>query len=272
MLTVAAERRWRWIAAAAALGMLGLSLSGGPLGGMSRAWALLLGGAFVLLAVWRPGWSVIARAMTAVAVAGVAATLWLGFSGEWRALDGRIGEQLVQVSERTFATAQERSPESPWITDLASAARQVAELQAELFPGLLALQSLAALGLVSWLISSFRRHEEGLFTVHPWREFRFNDQLVWMLIVGLALVLLPLGEGPNRVGYNAIVFMAALYALRGVGVFLFLSVGASSLLMIVFGAVAAIFLYPLILSAAILLGLGDTWLDVRGRAVAASRP
>ena len=70
---------------------------------------------------------------------------------------------------------------------------------------------------------------------------------------------------------NAVMFMAALYALRGVGVFLFLSKGASSFFMIVFGTLAAIFLYPLILGAAILIGLGDTWLDVRGRAVAASR-
>ena len=110
-----------------------------------------------------------------------------------------------------------------------------------------------------------------MFTVRPWREFRFNDQLVWLLIAGLALVLLPLGPVETRVGYNLILFMTVLYALRGVGVFLFLAVGASSLLMIVFGALAAIFLYPLILGAAILIGLGDTWLDVRGRAVAASR-
>jgi hypothetical protein len=271
MLVVPVERRWRWIVAALALGMLGFSLSGGALGGMSRAWALLAGGAFILLAVWRPGWGVFPRALFAVGVAACAAALWFGVSGEWQTVDTLVREQLAETSERTFAAARESSPESPWIDDLGAAARQVAVLQADLFPALVALQSLAALALAAWLVSSFRGHAAGAFLVRPWREFRFNDQLVWLLIGGLALVLLPLGEGATRAGVNAIVFMAALYALRGVGVFLFLSVGASSLLMIVFGALAAIFLYPLILAAAILVGLGDTWLDVRGRAVAASR-
>lgn len=271
MLTVALERRWRWIVAGLAVGMLGLTTIGGPLGQISRAWALLLGGAFVLVAVWRPGWGVLPRALAAVGAAAAAGGLWVGLSGGWQPLDTRVREELVAMADRTFEAARQASPESPWVGDLAEAARQMAELQANLFPGLLALQSLAALGLASWLVARFRRREADPFTVHPWREFRFNDQLVWLLIVGLALMLLPVGAIATRLGYNAVVFMAALYALRGVGVFLFLSVGASSLFMIVFGTLAAVFLYPLILGAAILIGLGDTWLDVRGRAVAASR-
>ncbi|HEX6068174.1 MAG TPA: DUF2232 domain-containing protein [Longimicrobiaceae bacterium] len=271
MLTVALERRWRWIVAGLALGMLGLTTIGGPLGQISRAWALLLGGAFVLVAVWRPGWGVLPRALAAVGAAAAAGGLWVGLSGGWQPLDTRVREELVAMADRTFEAARQASPESPWVGDLAEAARQMAELQANLFPGLLALQSLAALGLASWLVARFRRREADPFTVRPWREFRFNDQLVWLLIAGLALMLLPLGAVATRLGYNAVVFMAALYALRGVGVFLFLSVGASSLFMIVFGTLAAVFLYPLILGAAILIGLGDTWLDVRGRAVAASR-
>jgi hypothetical protein len=271
MLTVALERRWRWVVAGLAIGMLGWSTIGGALGEISRAWALLLGGAFVLAAVWRPGWGVLPRALAAVGAAAGAGALWVGLSGGWQPLDTRVREELLAMADRTFEAARQASPESPWVGDLAEAARQMAELQADLFPGLLALQSLAALGLASWLVARFRRREGDPFTVRPWREFRFNDQLVWLLIAGLTLMLLPLGAVATRLGYNAVVFMAALYALRGVGVFLFLSVGASSLFMIVFGTLAAVFLYPLILGAAILIGLGDTWLDVRGRAVAASR-
>jgi len=271
MLSVTVDHRWRWIIAGAALGAIGLSFSGGPLGEMSRGWSLLLGGAFVLVAAWRPGWGVLSRALVALAVAALIAGLWIGVSGDWQALDTLVREQLVAMSERTFDAARMRSPDSPWIAELGAAARQMALLQANLFPGLLALQSLAALGLVSWLVARFRRQDGDPFEVRPWREFRFNDQLVWLLIGGLALVLLPVGAIATRLGYNAMVFMAAMYALRGIGVFLFLSVGASSLLMIVFATLAAIFLYPLILGAAILVGLGDTWLDVRGRAAAASR-
>lgn len=266
------ERRWRSTLAALAVGALGLSLTAGPLGGISRGWALLLGGAFLLCSLWRPAWPVFARSMAAAAAAMVVAGGWLGLSGEWRALDATVRRQLTEMADRTFAAAQEGAPESPWVHELAAAAGQVAELQADLFPALVVLQSLAALALAAWIVSTFRDAGPGPFRVMPWREFRFNDQLVWLLIAGLAMVLLPLGEGARLAGLNVTVFMTALYALRGVGVFLFLAAGGSSLLMIVFGTLAAIFLYPLILGAAILLGLGDTWLDVRGRAVAASRP
>ena len=272
LLLTAAGRRWRWIAGGVLLGMSGLVLATGPLGGISRGWALLVGGAFVLVTVVRPAWSVLPRALASLAGAGAAAAAWLGLSGQWLRLDRLIREHLERVSEMTFAAVREGASDSPLLTELASAAGQVAELQALLFPALIGLQTLAALALGSWVVSSFSGHGLAGFVVRPWREFRFNDQLVWLLIGGLALVLLPLSSLAERAGYNAIVFMAALYALRGVGVVLFVSVGASRLLMIMVGALATLFLYPLVLVAAILIGLGDTWLDVRGRAMAASRP
>jgi hypothetical protein len=85
------------------------------------------------------------------------------------------------------------------------------------------------------------------------------------------LVVLPLGELASRLGYNALLFMGALYALRGLGVFVFLSGGAPSFLTIVFVGLAVVFLYPLVLTAVLLVGVGDTWLDVRARAAMAER-
>lgn len=270
LLATPVERRWRWIAGGVLLGMLGLAAGAGSIGGFSRAWALLVGSVFLAITFWRPRWPVLKRSLTALAAAGSLVAAGLGISGAWRTVDQSVRQYLAEVSSRAFAAARESAPEAGFLQELASAAGQVAQLQAELFPALIALQTLAALGLAAWLVSSFLGHREPRMTLRPWREFRFNDQLVWVLIAGLALVLLPLGEGAARVGYNAVFFMAVLYALRGIGVFLFVSVGASRLVMLIFGALAAIFLYPLILGAAILLGLGDTWLDVRGRAIAAS--
>lgn len=271
LLLASGGRRWRWLAGGVLLGMAGLALTAGPLGGVSRGWALLVGGAFALVTLVRPVWSVLTRALVTTAVAAAAAAVWLGVSGRWSTLDALVREHLDRVAEMTFTAAREGAPDSALLNELAGAAAQVAELQATLFPSLVALQTLAALALAAWAVSSFSSHQLPAFVVRPWREFRFNDQLVWLLIGGLALVLLPLGDAAARVGYNAIVFMTALYALRGVGVVLFVSVGASRLLMFVLGALAALFLYPLVLGAAILIGLGDTWLDVRGRAMAASR-
>ena len=144
-------------------------------------------------------------------------------------------------------------------------------IQWSLFPGMLGLQSLAALALASWWVARIGRRDDPRIRLRPLREFRFNDQVVWVLIAGLLLVILPSGELATRIGYNALFFTGALYALRGFGIFAFLAGGSASPIGILLGGLIAIFLYPLVLTAAVLVGLGDTWLDVRGRAALAPR-
>jgi hypothetical protein len=102
------------------------------------------------------------------------------------------------------------------------------------------------------------------------KEFRFNDQLVWILILGLLAVLGSSGL-IARFGTNAVVFMGTLYALRGVAVVLFLTGGFSLfggiLLLVGFFLVAPFFLF-----GAFIIGLGDTWLDLRTRAGGSGPP
>jgi hypothetical protein len=98
----------------------------------------------------------------------------------------------------------------------------------------------------------------------PFKEFRFNDQLVWGLIVGLTIVFLPTLAGLRAAGANLLVFFGALYALRGLGVLAwFLAPGAVASALAVG---AAMLLWPILLVAALGLGLGDTWADWRRRA------
>ncbi|MFW6200933.1 MAG: DUF2232 domain-containing protein, partial [Gemmatimonadota bacterium] len=137
------------------------------------------------------------------------------------------------------------------------------EAQGAVFPALLGLASLAALGVAWWLwVRLGRAERSGLL---PVKEFRFNDQLVWLFVLGLALVLLG-SSGPwDRLGTNTVVFMGALYALRGAGVLFFLNGGislAGSLLL----ALAFVFVAPVMLGGAMVVGLGDTWLDLRTKA------
>jgi hypothetical protein len=111
----------------------------------------------------------------------------------------------------------------------------------------------------------------------PFREFRFHDQLVWVLILGLLLFLGSfgfldrLGPGLERLGTNTVVFMGALYALRGAAVVLFMAGGVS-----LFGGLLLLlgffFVWPLLLAAAFVMGLGDTWLDLRTRGALSSPP
>jgi hypothetical protein len=59
--------------------------------------------------------------------------------------------------------------------------------------------------------------------------------------------------------------MGALYALRGVGVVLFVSGGLSLFSYSMF-ALGFLFAAPVVVGFAVLIGMADTWLDLRARA------
>lgn len=271
LVALPAERRWVNLALGTGVWALALLLPGGPLGWLSRGWGLLLGSAFLCVTLLRPREPVLTRALLALALTFGLGALGLAASGSAEAVDRMVLKHYQTVSSLTLGNLGARSPDSALMTQLGEAVQRVTTLQWTLFPAILGLQSLAALALASWWVARMRRQSGGPFALRPLREFRFNDQLIWLLIAGLVLIVLPVGALATRAGYNAVLFMTGLYALRGVGVFVFLAGGAPSLFGVVFGALAAIFLYPLILTAAVLVGLGDTWLDVRGRATLAPR-
>ena len=135
-------------------------------------------------------------------------------------------------------------------------------LQGRIFPGVLGLVSMAALGWAWWLHAKVNRgRTDGLA---PLSEFRFNDLLVWVMVAGVGTLLLG-GEAWARVGANTVVFMGGLYALRGMAVVLFVS-GGFTVVGTVLAAAATLLLAPVVMVGAMLVGLGDTWLDLRTRA------
>jgi hypothetical protein len=129
------------------------------------------------------------------------------------------------------------------------------------------LASLSALGLSWWLYHEVSRRPGE--AVGPVREFRFNDQLVWVFVLGLTAVLASSGF-LDRVGINAVVFMGALYALRGAAVLLFLK-GGLSFLGGLFVFLGFLLMAPYMIVGAAFVGLGDTWFDIRARR-ASTRP
>jgi hypothetical protein len=272
LVALPAQRRWKWVALGALLWLLAVALPGGALAELSRGWGLLLGGAYLAASLLRPQLGILHRALIALGVAGGISLAGLGATGSWDAVDALVRRHLQTVSSLTLASIGSQAADSAWVEQLEATAERVATLQWTLFPAVLGLQSLAALALASWWIARLRNGEQSPFRPRPLREFRFSDQLIWVLIAGLALLVLPLGAAATRVGFNALFFMGGLYALRGVGVFVFFASGAPPLFSILFGVLVAVFLYPLVLTAAVLVGLGDTWLDVRGRASLAPRP
>ena len=250
------------VAAVVAVWVFGLGVTD-PLWYFERGWAVLMSGWFVALTTRWPKAPLTSRSLGAVAGAGVVAAGIFGVSpGMWSAIDWRVRERLaegVNTALDIFGSLQggEGLP-----ANLEASVLRTAEVQADLFPAFLGLASMAGLAVAWWLYRRMAAGEPG--ALGRLREFRFNDQLVWLFIGGLLTLLVGLGEGWSRAGSNTVVFMGGLYALRGAAVVLFLNGGISLLGAIVLG-VGMLFVAPILLAGALFVGLSDTWLDVRNR-------
>jgi hypothetical protein len=264
-------REWRRIALGAALWLMALLFSGGPLGTTSLAWATVLAGMLLGVTQLRPEWSWLTRSLVAVGASLGICAVWLFGSGQWAGFDAFLLEHFRRVAGLTLEQLRTSLPNSPWTEQFAAAGPRVAQFQWMVFPAVLALQSLAALGVAAWMFGRLDRSQNRWPVLRPLREFRFNDQLIWLLIAGLVAIVLPLDGIFDRIGWNALLFMGSLYALRGVAVFAFLAAGLPTAFSVMLAVFATLFLYPIVLTAALLVGVGDTWLDVRGRAASAAK-
>lgn len=234
----------------------------GPYDGMwylERGWALLLGGCFVGLSIVRPKMKISDRALEAVFGALVlVAILMTLMSGAWNIVDWVISDRVRATVAQVIALGGSEGLAPALITAL----YQTAELQILIFPALTALASMSALLLSWWLFIFFSgRSEEALGLV---KNFRFNDHLIWMLVVGLFLLFTRWSEPLQRLGSNAVVFIGALCAVRGAAVIVFITGGFSVLgyAMTLFGLVIV---PPIVLGGAILIGIADIYLDFRKR-------
>ncbi len=226
-----------------------------------RGWPLLLAGLYVWVVAWRPSWGFTATALAALGMAvAMAAAIFVVNPGVWLDIDTLMAARATRATEAALALFGGSADET-----VRNLMRQVAGLQVAVFPALLSVSSMGALGLAvtvrEWLVGATGRSFGQL------RSFSFSDHLVGIWLLGLALIVAPVGELADRIGGNAVLFMGLMYVLRGFAVFLSLTGGISMLVGIV-GGLVALLLYPLLafaLVAALIVGLGDTWLNIRSR-------
>jgi hypothetical protein len=242
---------------------------------MQRGWCLLTGGLFVALtAARRPrglfdrGLGTVTLATTAIALT---AMLRPGFG---RALDGWMEIQIREAATTAYAIlAADPEASSSSIGESVRAAIETwAVFQHDVYPALLALATMAALA-VGWYFAG--RHGEDYERPPAVREFSFRDELIWILVAGLMLLVLPFGGSAFRVGENATLFMVALYLARGGAILAWIATAAAtSGWTWVFLAVGTVLAYPFVFGAALVLGVGDTWWHLRDRLAArlADRP
>lgn len=230
---------------------------------LERAWALVAGGSFAALTVAVPHWRLSSRALASVGLCVLAFALYLApTAGGWAGVDWSIAGDIqagYQNAIDGMALMRGGQPLDPafvtsflWLTDST----------VHVYPARLGLQTMAALALAWWIYARVVRG--GRSPVGPFRDFRFNDHLVWLLVVALGMIALRTGDDAARVGANVAVFMGGLYALRGLAVAIFVNGGLSW-----FGAgliaLGVFLLAPVVVGSALLVGIVDTWLDLRAR-------
>jgi len=269
-LLLLAFRMDDWMSVAVGAVILGLGFAGSRPGGMEwyvpRAWSLIAGGAFVAVSVARRRDALVDRALKAIGVAlGVLLFIGLARPGVLQGVNWWMASEIRQAALVAGGILEQLqgSAEPEVRRQLELAVQRWVGFQQDVYPAMLSLATVAALGL-AWF--GFERISGDSRGPGPIREFRFSDHLIWLLIGGLCLLVLPLGGAAFRLGENATVFMGGLYLLRGAAILLW--IGATAATTIWSGALlalAALFLYPVVLGTALVLGVSDTWIDLRAR-------
>ena len=229
---------------------------------LERGWAVLITGWFVSLTMLLPGRGFLVRALASVAGAGASAVILLAVDGGWARADAIMAERIeasVLASLELLGALALTGAEA----ELSGAFARAAEIQGVLFPAFAALSSVAALGVAWWA----HVQTAGLPgpALRPLREFRFADPLIWLFISGLTLMLVAeWSVGWGRLGTNLLAFMGGLYILRGAAVLLVLwgSISVGSVILL---TLAVLLAGPFLALAAMLVGVGDSWLDLRSR-------
>ena len=244
--------------------------------GIVRAWSVLLAATFGAVSLAYANRPLFPRALASTAltftlVSGMLLARPDGFARFGSSLRGQIeqrGSDALSDWNTTAATPEWKKLEegNQSVMNLSAEVvrfwTEVPKATAAVVPALLALESMATLALVWGLFHRASRVRLGP-PLGPIREFRFNDQVIWGLVVGITLVVLPTLASLRGVGFNMLVFLGVLYLLRGLGVLSwFLAPRRIALALLIFVAILS---WPIIGLFSIGLGLGDTWLDLRRR-------
>jgi len=267
-----------WLGIAGVLIASPVGPADGPYNWLARGWILVLAASFGLVSVIVPTDNFFPRALSSLAVA-----MALGFSlvlvspgGPTRISDAmsnefnrRNAESLAKLrraeTDPVLRQMVDSSPPLQVMFDESEAQlTAIPKVTSVLVPALLALESLAAMGL-GWALFHLMSPVKIGPRLSKLRDFRFNDQLVWGVAVGASIFLLPAFADGKNAGLNLLVFFGFLYLVRGMGVIAWMSRTRALTYMII---ALAVLVWPVMALFAMALGLGDTWLDWRSRAAA----
>ncbi|HZI27862.1 MAG TPA: DUF2232 domain-containing protein [Gemmatimonadaceae bacterium] len=244
---------------------------------LARGWAIVLVSMFGIVCMLGGRRLFLSRALSAVAAtfvfAGAVVLVSDVSTGRVQRtladeLDRRAAPLNAQVQATTMGPEWQNFADSnprfaALVEQMLESWNRMPEVTVSFFPALLALESLAALALAWGLFHRISRTRVGP-PLQRLRDFKFGDQLVWGFLVGIVLVVIPSLDALRGLGVNLILFFGALYVLRGLGVLAWFM--ADRRLAIAMLILLALLFTPAVGILALGLGLGDTWVDWRGRA------
>ncbi len=258
-----------------------------PTGGLTSfqaGWSLLVAAAFGATCVVSGSRHFLGRALEAVGVAGLVTMLLLTVNAAApgqgvRSMAAAFSQELDNRRDAALEVWQQRVRDRSWVAlgerfpAVVAAGNRTAQRLAEskppssIVPALLVLETLAALALAWTTWHRLTRARLGP-PLAPLSQFRFNDQLVWGLVVGATMVLLPSLEGWYTAGVNLLVVFGALHALRGLAVLVWWLPDRWAAVPLLVVLLAVPLLGPVLVLATVAvlalgLGLGDTWRDFR---------
>ena len=262
-------REWLWIAISIGALAAWLRLPTSLADHTARASAAFFVGAFVALTLVGIR-SLFTRSVLAVIVAALAMIAWFAaFQLRFAALEN-------ELITRTWETWR------LWLPDLPAAmppgtdvflegavpdrARQFAStltIMAALFPAGLALNALLGVRL-AWGWYQRIACTPIMPPAKPFRDFRFNDQMVWVVVVSLATLLISSSRPVTLVAANVLAVVGVLYAARGAAIIRTSLLRATPVFVgiLVLMMLALFSVIPVVLT---LLGIADTWVDFRRR-------
>lgn len=259
-------REWAWISAALLWLSASLLRPGGLATQILSAWALFLTGGFVVCML-----SAERRLVTGALLAtlgGLGATTgwawWLGT--RWQDIQLAVAHLGWEFGRALIQQAQPDPARMASVRIMVDALADGVGVMAHLFPALLILVSLPGLALAwAWY------HRLAVRPAGPvperFAEFRFSDQLVWLVVLCAAVFVLPVPAPVRELTGSLGVVIGVLYSARGAAI-LWSRIASFSFLSLVVVGIGVLLILPVVLGAAFALGLADTWVDFRRRFMA----
>lgn len=265
LLAVSRPASWReriWLGAAVTLTALWLGAPGDIAQQVVRAGAMGLAGGTLAVAIAGRNSGPFRLSVTAALAAAMGTVTWAAVLGtRFATFQETIASALrAQYQSLAAGSAGNRSPE---MEQLVQSLLDSADLVASLYPGMLVV-----LGVAGCMLAWVWLHRIAATPVGRapgrFREFRFNDHVIWGGILTLAAWLVPGPEALRLLAANLLVAWAVLYLVRGLAVATTLLAG-SPWPMRVAAILFAIPFLPFVSGALLAVGLADIWMDFRRR-------